>query len=126
MMVPEAYLIRENDREIYFAHRPQYAVVLLLTGAAIVYYFFFSDAVEDQTARWIFTAAGAFFALIGLVAALWRYELRLDLLTRTYSGRKGFWPNPRPLRGLLDEMEGVILTSRIDRSDGSSATRSPW
>ncbi len=72
--------------------------------------------------RWIIGATGLLFALGGFAGALWRYELRLNLISRFYSGRRGFWPNPKPLRGSLDELEGVVLSSRVDRSDKSTKT----
>jgi hypothetical protein len=122
MVAAEVNLIRENDRELYFAHRPLSGVVFMLIGMGIVYFFFFSSHVREQAVRWIFSAGGALFALIGFGGALWRYELRLDLLTRTYSGRRGFWPHATPLKGSLDDLTGMLLTSRVDRSDKSSVT----
>ena len=119
MIAPEVNLISEDDREMYFAHRPMAGIVIMLIGIGVVYFFAFH--VEEQV-RWIFSAAGALFALAGFAGALWRYELRLDLVARTYSGRKGFLPNPKPLRGSLDELEGVVLSSRVDRDDKRTTT----
>ncbi len=92
---------------MFFAHRPLTGVVFMLIGMGIVYFFSFSTPIKDQVARWVFSAGGALFALMGFGAALWRYELRLDLLGRTYSGRKGFWPNPKSLKGSLDDLERI-------------------
>ena len=122
MVAPEVYLIKENDREMFFAHRPLAGVVFMLIGMGIVYFFSFSALVKEPVARWIFSAGGALFALVGFGAALWRYELRLDLLGRTYSGRRGFWPNPKALKGSLADLEGVVLSSRVERSDKSTYT----
>jgi hypothetical protein len=122
MVAPEVRLIKENDRELYFAHRPMAGVLFMLIGLGIVYFFSSSSRVSELSARWIFGAGGALFALAGFGGALWRYELRLDLMSRAYHGRKGFWPNPRSIRGSLDDLEGVSLTSRVDRSDKSTYT----
>src|SRR3990170_8053625 len=122
MVAPEVYLIKENDREMFFAHRPLTGLVFMLIGMGIIYFFFFSTLVKEQVARWIFSAGGALFALAGFGGALWRYELRLDLLGRTYSGRRGFWPNPKAMKGSLDDLEGVVLSSRVERSDKSTYT----
>ena len=122
MIASEIYLVRENDREMYFAHRPFMGWIFLVIGAGTVVFVWQATTGSDVIVRWVMSAGGAFFGLIGLVAAFWRYELRLELLTRMYSGRKGFLPNPKPLRGTLDEMEGVILTARTDRSDNSTMT----
>lgn len=40
MVAPEVYLIKENDREMFFAHRPLAGVVFMLIGMGIVYFFF--------------------------------------------------------------------------------------
>ena len=40
MVAAEVNLIRENDRELYFAHRPLSGVVFMLIGMGIVYFFF--------------------------------------------------------------------------------------
>src|SRR3990172_7769612 len=120
MIASEVNLIHEDDREIYFAHRPIAGIVIMLIGMGTAYFFAFH--VKDQMPRWIIGATALLFALGGFAGALWRYELRLNLITRFYSGRKGFWPNPKPLRGSLDELESVVLSSRVDRSDKSTKT----
>ena len=122
MVAPEVQLIREDDRELFFAHRPLTGVFFMLVGLCMVYFFSVSPLVKETTARWIFGAGGTLFALIGLGAAVWRYELHLDLVNRSYRGRKGFWPVPGTIRGSLDELEGVALTSRVERNDGSTTT----
>jgi hypothetical protein len=122
MIASEVNLIKEDDREIYFAHRPLSGIAIMLIGMGIVYFFFFTSVVKEQVPRWVFSAFGALFSLAGFAGALWRYELRLDLITRTYSGRRGFWPDPKPVRGSLDDLEGVVLSSRVDRSDKSTTT----
>jgi hypothetical protein len=119
MIAPEVNLINEDDREMYFAHRPIAGIVIMLIGMGVVYFFAFH--IKEQV-RWMFVAAGSLFALAGFAGALWRYELRLDLVSRNYSGRKGFWPKPKPLRGSLDELEGVVLSSRVDRDDKRTTT----
>lgn len=120
MIAPEVNLIREDNREIYFAHRPIAGIVIMLAGMGVAYFFGFH--VKDQMPRWIIGATAFLFALGGFAGALWRYELRLDLISRTYSGRRGFWPNPKPLRGSLDDLEGVVLSSRVDRNNKSTTT----
>lgn len=119
MIASEVNLISEDDRELYFAHRPLSGAAIMLIGMGIVYFF----AVHaTEAVRWIFGSVGALIALAGFAGALWRYELRFDLVTRNYSGRRGFWPDPKPLRGTLDELEGVVLSSRVDRDDNKRTT----
>ncbi len=80
----------------------------------------------DNTARWIGACAGGLFALIGSGAALWRYELRLDLLSRSYTRRKGFWPSPAIEQGNFSDIEHVVLEVEYrragERDSGASAT----
>ncbi len=122
MAAPQVNLIREDDREMFFAHRPLAGIVFMLIGGAVIYFFSTSPLVNEQLARWIFAAAGVLFVLAGFGAALWRCELRLDLAARTYRRRKGFWPAPKDLRGSLDELEAVTLSSRMERSDKNTYT----
>lgn len=105
--VPEVQLVRENESEVYFAHRPLGGVVLALIGAGIAWVAW--AKARDTTGQWIGLIGGGVFALIGIGAALWRYELRLDLGSRRYTRRKGFWPSPRRTEGGLEEIEGVAL-----------------
>lgn len=114
-MPVEIPLLRETDRELVFAHRPLGGWVFSGIGAS-VFYAAFSGLISDATARWWFGGAGAFFAVIGLLGAFWRHELSLDLVTRTYRRRKGFWPHAAIRRGPLDGLEGVVLTMEIRRS----------
>ncbi len=87
-------------------------------GAGI-FYLAHSGVIDETSARWWFGGGGAFFAAIGLLGAFWRYELSLDLVTRTYQRRKGFWPRAALKRGSLDDLEGVALTMEVRRSSSA-------
>jgi hypothetical protein len=126
VQVSEVKLKRESERELFFAHYPLGGVVVAVFGAAFGYLPTYLGA--DPGTRWVFDAGGGFLALVGLFGAFWRYELRLDLLARTYTRRRGFWPSPKRATGSLDELKGVILTQQWDRSSSSrgGATYHPW
>jgi hypothetical protein len=117
-MPVELPLLSEGDREMVFAHRPLGGWVFCGIGAS-VFYAAFSGLISDATARWWFGGAGAFFAVIGLLGAFWRHELSLDLVTRTYRRRKGFWPHAAIRRGSLDDLDGVVLKTEIRRSSSA-------
>lgn len=117
-MPTELQLVKEGDREILLAHRPMGGWVFFGIGAGI-FHLAYSGVIDERTARWWFGGAGAFFAVIGLLGAFWRYELSLDLVTRTYQRRKGFWPRAALKRGPLDDLEGVVLTMEIRRSSST-------
>jgi hypothetical protein len=76
--------------------------------------------IDDAVGRWLMTGMGVFFVLLGSGGALWRYDLAIDLMARTYRGRRGFLPAPRRLQGSLDELDGVELTRRWRSGDDSS------
>lgn len=116
--MPEIPLLSETDRELVFAHRPLGGWVFCAIGAS-VFYAAFSGLISDATSRWWFGGMGAFFAVVGLLGAFWRHELSLDLVTRTYRRRKGFWPHAAIRRGPLDDLEGVVLTMEMRRSSSS-------
>jgi len=108
-----------------FAHRPLGGVVIALIGAGIGWVVVVKAV--DATAHWIGGIAGGFFALIGMGAAFWRYELTFDLLSRTYSRRKGFWPNPKQDQGSFQDIESVTLNVDYRSSSSkSSSVRANW
>jgi hypothetical protein len=79
--------------------------------------------------QYLIGAGMSFFALIGLVGVLHRYELTIDLSARSYRGVRGFWPAPRRIAGSIDDMRGVLLqrywTTR-EVSDGSERREARW
>ena len=88
MVAPEVFLIKEDDREMFFAHRPLAGVVFMLIGIGIVYFFSFTPLVKEQMARWVVSAGGALFALIhfpapwlagSMIAAILAVLFRLKL-----------------------------------------------
>ncbi len=73
---------------------------------------------EGGSGGWIVTGVGLLFVALGIGAALWRYELRLDLNARLYLRRKGFWPSPRETQGALEEIEGVVVVQEQRTAGG--------
>jgi len=123
--MPEVQRIRENEQEILFAHRPMGGVFIAIIGAGIAWLAW--EKGSDSTARWIGLFAGCFFSLIGMGAAFWRYELHLDLLSRVYTRRKGFWPAPKTDQGSFSDIESVTLDVEYRRANSkSSSTSATW
>lgn len=123
--MPDVYLIREDEREMYFAFPSKTGIVFAGFGGlfAVVGWF-----IPDAAGRWIFVGVGLLFLAIGIAAALWRHELRFDLMARRYTRLRGFWPTPRLMEGSLDEVEGVILVQeeRTSSSKHGSHTYIVW
>ena len=121
MRVAKIALKHESERELFFAHRPISGIIFSVLGAGFGYLPTYFGA--DDWTRWIFGGFGAFFAAIGILGAFWRYELRLDLITRRYTRRRGLWPAVKVTTGSLNDLDAVLLTqewSRASSKHGSS------
>jgi len=115
--MPNVTLKRESDQALHFAHTHLAGWLFALVGAGMAT----AGAMRlDGPGYWLVVFVGGFFAIIGFGAAMWRYEIHIDLTSRSYRGRRGFWPSTRKFGGSLDELNGVVL-NRIWRRDSSSA-----
>ena len=117
--MPDVFLRRESDSELRFAHPVVSGWIFAAIGVAVVY--IAGQTIASTPARWMTVGIGLLFAAIGVGGALWRYELSLDLLSRTYRKRRGFWPSPRSREGSLNELRGVSLSRTWRRADDSSS-----
>jgi hypothetical protein len=123
-----ARIVREDSSGIYLSHTPMVGLVFVAVGGAMAYFGFFRLA-DDTIGRWMLGGMGIFFAVMGVLAMLWRYELKLDLMTRTYRGRRGFWPSPKVLQGSLDELRGIAIEQmwrKSSSSNGESSEHPSW
>ncbi len=119
-MAAHVRLKRESGREFHFAYSPLVGVIFLAVGVVVAY---MGWTRVDGGERWFVSGVGALFAVVGLVAAFWRYELTIDFRSRTYERRRGFWPVPQHRAGSLDELVGVVLTQKWVRTRSSSGSR---
>jgi hypothetical protein len=117
--MPDVFLKRESDTELRFEHSILSAWIFAAIGCAAAY--FGSRYIDPPVARWMVTGMGALFAALGVGGALWRYELTLDLVARSFRRRRGFWPSPRILQGSLSELNGVLLTRTWRRGENSES-----
>jgi hypothetical protein len=111
-------LRRESDTELHFAHAPSSGWLFAAIGIAIAVEG--PHFIDEDAWQWMVVVFGVLCVAIGMGGAFWRFELTFDLLTRTYRGRKGFWPSPRPLQGSFEQIEGVVLTRKWWRRSGSN------
>jgi hypothetical protein len=111
-------LKRESDAELYFAHPPLAAFLFTLAGCGFI---FIVSLADNPPPRWMYLFM-AIFPAFGLLGTFWRLEIRLDLLTRRYHLRRGFWPWVSDRQGSLDELRGVVLSKNWRRR--SSKNRS--
>lgn len=117
--MPDVLLKQESDTELHFEHSILSGWLFAGIGCAVAYLGW--HYVDSPFARWMTIGMGVVFAALGVGGALWRYELALDLLARTYRRRRGFWPSPRTQQGPLSELDGVLLTRTWRRNEDSES-----
>src|SRR5215813_8978456 len=105
-------LKRESTAECYFANQRAGGAAVVLVGLVIMGLMARSP---QHTPRFIY-ALVALFPLLGTLAVWWRDDLWLDLVSRRYTRRRGFWPSIRVTRGSLDELDAVILAQTVYQS----------
>lgn len=115
--MPDVFLRRQSDSELRFAHSILSGWIFAAIGCAGVYFGVWQT--DSAMVKWLGIGMGGLFALMGVGGALWRYELTLDLMARSYRRRRGFWPTPRKLQGSLSELRGVLLTRSWRMGDNS-------
>jgi hypothetical protein len=110
-------LTRESSRELYFGSRSLNAFLFaVVCGAASWASFRFLDDI----ARWLFGGLLGLHAAVGLLLITVRDDLRLDLVSRRYVRRNGFWLAARVMEGSVDEIDAVLLDREEHaRSDSS-------
>jgi hypothetical protein len=121
MRASEVRVKRESHSELYFAHTPLSGAVFAGLGMVFGYIPFHVDA--DIFAKGVVGGLGALFVLFGTLGAFWRCQLHLDLVSRSYTRTRGFWPSPKTIRGSLDELNGVIMTLEWHRTKSSRGGR---
>jgi hypothetical protein len=101
-------LVRQSDREIVFSYRRILAVgaLALAVLAAIV---------SRYAANGILESAGFGIVAIGSAALAvtrlaWQERLTLDLSTRTWTERRGYWPMTQTATGGFSSLDGLFLT----------------
>ena len=118
-MASSVRIVHEDATGIRFSTLPLVGLLFVAAGGGMAWWGIFR--IEDDTfGRFMFGGIGLFFGLIGTLAALWRYELSLDLMSRTYRGRRGFWPSPKLLQGSFDELRGIVIERTRRSSSGTT------
>jgi len=125
--VDRVRLKRETTAEMVFAN-PRIGGWLILP-AAYAMVWFAQSRIDEPAGLWAITVAGMIFGTSALLGVLWRFDVTFDLPGRCYSGKKGFWPGARALKGSLSELEGVALEPvrrRTSRAGGGSDETDAW
>jgi len=120
----EVQFVRQDDHEVRFAHRLGSEVVWT-AGLVAFCYFGYRSALVSPFSRWFYGVFGLVAAAIGLANMLWRYQLTLDVRSRTWTRRTGFWPRALTRAGTFDDLDGLILAIEI-RSTGRNVKYPVW
>lgn len=107
--------VHQSPREIRFAHAYRTGWVVAVVGTLVCA---FGLVGVNGSQEWAVVGFGVLFLLGGVLSALYRLELTLDLARRRYRYRRGFIPMPREGGGSIDEIEAVALDSELESRDG--------
>ncbi len=113
-MSTELREVRESPREIRFAHPHRTGWVVAVAGSLVCA---FGLVGVDGSQEWPVVGFGVLFLLGGVLSALYRLELTLDLARRRYWYRRGFVPAPREGGGSIDEIEAAALDGELQGGD---------
>ena len=109
-MPSQVKLIRENERKLVFAYPYHVASWIgILIGGGMFYMVCRSMVGGPIFLRWWMAIFGLVIALAGIAGSLYTDRLTLDLMTRTYTRRKGYLRKITTQSGSFDDIEGVAL-----------------
>jgi len=123
ILAPEAPLKKETSTEIIFAHRFFVGWFYLCIGAGIIF-IGLKQGFEKIINYIICIGMGSFgstIIIVGFLGILKRFEISINLLSRTYVVRKGYWPRISIKKGSLSDLNGLILNTRIDSGAANSS-----
>jgi hypothetical protein len=117
-MASQVGLIRENERELVFAYRYHVVAWLgVIIGGGTVYLCWNNTLGSAPSfLRWGVEVWGLLMALCGIAGSLDSDRLTLDLLARTYTRRKGYWPRLTTQDGSFDNIQGIALQVEYQNS----------
>lgn len=118
--------VRPGATELRFGRHSWLGVIIVLAGLVILY--LASQAspgfYHGRNNRFDLGIIGAISLLVGLAAVFGRNELTLDLQSRMFTRRQGWWPNLRTTTGSMDQIE--VLTLELETRRGSYRTYNLW
>ena len=116
-MSSQVKLIRQNQRELVFAY-PYHAASWIgaLIGGGMFYMVCRSMVGGPTFLRWWMAIFGLVIALAGIAGSLYTDRLTLDLMTRTYTRRKGYLRKITAQSGSFDDIQGVALQIEYETS----------
>src|SRR5579863_3963901 len=120
-MPQEVKLVHDDDRTMRYVYWWWWSPVVVAIALSIVYMLWTHPT--PTFIRLIFSFVFGLMALMCIRSTFTRYELTFDLLTRTYTRRKGIWPNLVQEEGALSEIERVAVDLEIQPSGNGNDIR---
>jgi len=113
-MPAQMLLVRDDDRQIRFANPWKWGLVIILVGLLI---WFLVPLNPGQGFKyWLVVGGVAFTVFVGVVAFLSRDELVLDVVSRTYILRRGYWPAVKEQTRSLNDFRALLLGAELRRN----------
>ena len=113
-------VLKDNNSILHFKQNHVGGWVIVILGIGLCYLPQIKPIDENV---WIIYCMGGFFILVGLLAAFYRLEIRLNLRQRRYEVIKGFWPNPEKYRGTFEHIEGLWFKKQWHTSSGKNKSK---
>lgn len=104
-------LVRDDDQQIRFSNPWKWGLVISLVGL-LIWYVVPWKATQGP-GYWIIVGTVAFTVTIGVLTFLSRNEFVLDLPSRSYGRRQGYWPAVREKRGSLRDFRALVLAAEL-------------
>jgi hypothetical protein len=109
-MPSQVRLIRENERELVFAYPYHVASWIgVAVGGGMFSMVCRSMVGGPIFLRWWMAIFGLVIAMAGIAGGMYTDRLTMDLMTRTYTRRKGYLRKTTVQSGSFDDIEGVAL-----------------
>jgi hypothetical protein len=101
-------LVRQSDREIVFSYSRLLAVGALTVAVLMTIASRYAADGILESAGFGVVAIGS--AVVALTRLAWRERLTLDLSTRTWTERRGYWPMTQTATGGFSNLDGLFIT----------------
>ena len=104
-------LVRQSDREIVFSYSRILAVgALAFAVLAMIASRYAADGILESVGFGIVSIGSAAVAVTRLA---WQERLTLDLSTRSWTERRGYWPMTQTATGGFNNLDGLFLTEEM-------------
>lgn len=113
-MPAQMQLVRDDARQIRFSNPWRWGVIICVVGL-LIWLLVPLKATKGFT-YWVLVGGVAFTVVVGLLAFLGRDELVLDIGTRAYTRRRGYWPAVKEQTSSLNDFRALLLVPELRRN----------